>query len=1302
MTDTRPDAAQALRQRAEAMLRANAVPSPEDLATLTPDDLCKLLHELRVHQIELTMQNEELRRAQAETDAARARYFDLYDLAPVSYCTLSETGLILEANLTATHLLGVPKSALIKQPFTRFIVKDDQDRYYFHRQQLLRTGAESPRAEPSGDSPGCELRMVKADGTTFWARLEAIPEWDSVRPGATPRSRVILNDISERKALEAVRDEALNRLQKIACRVPGMLYQYRLRPDGSSCFPYVSDAVSSILYVSPEDVREDASNAFAMVHPDDLADLVASIQTSAQALTSWQCEYRVRFADGTDRWLSGNALPEREADGSVLWHGFINDVTERKQAEETIARSAEENRILLNSIQTQIWYLSDDHTYGAVNKAHAEFNGLKIEDMAFKNIYDFFPEDVVEVCRQGNVAVFTTGKPVRSEEWMPHVTGGRRLLSILKSPKSRADGTVEYVVCAAEDITEQRRAEDALREQRDFSESLIDTLQRREQSLEENRQALADVLDNASIHIWAFDGIRYSYLNKAYYDFTGLRTDQELALETWTQFVHPDDLASAGAVWQDASAAKTTHDNYFRLRHVGGEYHDFWCHAVPIFDRNGEFTHFQGFNVDITDRKQAESRQRLAASVFTHASEGIMITTADGTIIDVNDAFTRITSYAREEVLGRNPRLLTSGQQGCEFYESMWRSLREDGHWSGELWNRRKNGDVFAAWQTINAVRDPQGNTQHYVSLFSDITALKEHECQLEHLARYDLLTALPNRGLLADRLHQAMAQTLRRTQLLGLAYLDLDGFKDINDHHGHATGDQVLIAVAERMQSVLREGDTLARLGGDEFAVVLVDLTDIDASVTLFNRLLAATAEPLRIGDLIVRVSVSIGATFYPQADEVSGDQLLRQADQAMYQAKQFGKNGFCLFDAEQDRNIRGHHDSLERIRQALNAREFLLYYQPKINLRTGTLMGCEALIRWQHPEHGLLAPALFLPTIENHPLAITLGDWVIETALTQMDTWRTLGLDLPVSVNVGARQLQQADFVARLRAALAAHPGIKPSSLGLEVLETSVLEDLASTSLVIEACRELGVSFALDDFGTGYSSLTYLKRLAVTQLKIDQSFVRDMLNDPEDLTIVESVLSLASAFHREVIAEGVETLEHGEMLLLLGCELAQGYGIARPMPAHEIPDWRPAAQWSNLPTLNRDDLPLLVACVEHRAWIAALDKYLSGERDIPPPLERQQCPFSTWLRAEWLIDHGRLPNLPAIDRLHGQVHALAAELLALKARNRAPEALARLAELHALRDHLLERARDHRLERMHERTRDKPAGPGSGASDV
>jgi diguanylate cyclase (GGDEF)-like protein/PAS domain S-box-containing protein len=560
------------------------------------------------------------------------------------------------------------------------------------------------------------------------------------------------------------------------------------------------------------------------------------------------------------------------------------------------------------------------------------------------------------------------------------------------------------------------------------------------------------------------------------------------------------------------------------------------------------------------EQSRAETRLHLAASVFTHAREGIVITDVQGNIIETNDVFSEITGYNREEVIGKNPRLLQSGRHAPEFYNALWRDLLNNGEWHGEIWNKRKNGEHFAAMMTISAVQDIHGVAQNYVNLFTDITPIKEHQRQLEYIAHYDALTGLPNRVLLADRLKQAIAQSNRKRDSVAVVYLDLDGFKAVNDQHGHDTGDQLLVNIAHRLKEVLREGDTLARIGGDEFIVVMVGL-DKDADYeTVLNRLLMVAAEPVVLNQHFVCVSASIGATIYPQ-DNGDADKLLRHADQAMYIAKQAGKNCYHLFDVAKDIATRNQRESIERIRIALDKKEFVLFYQPKVNMRTGHIIGAEALVRWQHPTRGLLPPAAFLPVIEDHPLSIELGDWVIDDALLQMSQWRKHNIDIPVSVNVGAMQLQQHDFTVRLAAQLAQHPDVPPDFLELEIVETSALKDIAEVAELMHSCRALGVQFAVDDFGTGYSSLTYLKRLPAELLKIDQTFIRDMLDDPDDLAIVKGVIGLANAFHRKVIAEGVETIAHGELLIPLGCELAQGYGIARPMPAADLPTW--AATW-------------------------------------------------------------------------------------------------------------------------------------------
>jgi diguanylate cyclase (GGDEF)-like protein/PAS domain S-box-containing protein len=547
---------------------------------------------------------------------------------------------------------------------------------------------------------------------------------------------------------------------------------------------------------------------------------------------------------------------------------------------------------------------------------------------------------------------------------------------------------------------------------------------------------------------------------------------------------------------------------------------------------------------------------KRAASVFSHADEGIMITDATATITEVNSTFSSITGYTSEEVLGENPKILQSGRHSPKFYVEMWDTLLTQDHWRGEIWNRRKNGEVFPVMLTISAVKNSGGFVQHYVSLCTDITAMKAYQGQLEHIAHYDVLTNLPNRVLLADRLKQAMAQSERRNESLAVAFMDLDGFKEINDNHGHNVGDELLVAVSQRMKKALREGDTLARIGGDEFIAVMLDLAHFEESQPALERLLKAAATPVNLNGDVMQVSASIGVTLYPQ-DCSDADQLMRHADQAMYVAKQEGKNCYRLFDTVQENASKTQLENIDDIRLAMKRFEFVLYYQPKVNIHTGQVIGVEALIRWQHPIRGLVQPLDFLPIIESHAISLELGEWVITSALIQISQWQNMGVNLPISVNISGYQIQQDNFATRLAALLATHPEVDPNSLELEILETSALHDISKVSATINACHELGVRFALDDFGTGYSSLTHLRHLPVQLIKIDQSFVRDMLEDADDCAIVESVIGLAKAFRRDVIAEGLETTTHGIALLQMGCQLAQGYGIARPMPAGDIPEW-------------------------------------------------------------------------------------------------------------------------------------------------
>lgn len=938
----------------------------------------------------------------------------------------------------------------------------------------------------------------------------------------------IVRDISERKRLEQEKDAALNLLQKIANRVPGMVYQFRQTPDGQNSVPFASEAIRDIFQVSPEQVQQDASILFSLIHPDDYLLVQNAIQQSAAHLSRWNIEFRVKLADGSVHWLHGNSQPQREADDSILWHGFISDITERKR-NEAIFQALFQQSSFLAGILDQQGRLID------VNNTALQVINATREDV----LGQYFPHT----------------------PWWSNPQDRVRLLELLNTAYQGRAGSFEATHTKA-------------------------------------------------------DG---SHINVIF-------------------------------------------------------------NAMPIYHENG--LNLAVIGLDITERKAIEDKLQLVASVFTHAGEGILITDANGRIIDVNQAFCDITGYERGDVLGQKPSLLSSGRHNQDFYQEMWRHLTDSGEWYGEIWNRRKNGEVYPEMLNISAVKDAEGRTRNYVALFADITPLKSHERELEHIAHYDALTGLPNRVLLADRLHQAMAQAHRNSQALAVVFLDLDGFKAINDSHGHEMGDHLLLILAKRMKQTLREIDTLSRLGGDEFVAVLLNLADIDACAPMLQRLLEAASELVKVDHVMLQVSASLGVTFYPQNDDVDADQLLRQADQAMYQAKLAGKNRYHLFDPALDNSVRYYHESVDRIRQALANDEFVLYYQPKVNMRTGEIVGVEALIRWQHPEKNLMLPNAFLPVIEEHPLAVEIGEWVLDTALRQISDWQAVGLTIPVSVNISARHLQEERFVERLRELLAAHPAVNPGNLELELLESSAFENIRQVSDIMEACRDIGVLFTLDDFGTGYCSLTYLKQLPVSMLKVDQSFVRDMLDDPDDLAILDGVLGLALAFGCKVIAEGVETFDHGKILLQLGCELAQGYGIARPMPGEQVlqwsADWQTHQSWRGLTAMRRTDLPLLFARAWHQAWFSKLELYLDGKLKSAPQLHSHQCQLGQWLDIAGTQHYVDAPQFQAIYRLHQSMHVRAIEICRLHEGGQTTEASSKLLELSAMRDDLLERLSD------------------------
>ena len=770
----------------------------------------------------------------------------------------------------------------------------------------------------------------------------------------------------------------------------------------------------------------------------------------------------------------------------------------------------------------------------SVNSGAGEIFDAGSHSELLSNLDRLFDDASLTVFREEIIAFCRGAREFEAEAEQLTLTGDTIFTTVRAALLPGHEADWRRVIVVIEDITKRKKAQ---------------------RQLEDTFNQLKLAVDSAQLGVWRLDltNTRLDW-NDQQLAIYGLRAEQfDHSIEAWRSRVLPDDLASADAGFWRVQGGGSIKDVEFRIRRPDGEIRYISASGTAITAEDGQLTELIGINADVTEERRKEERLRQAATVFSSTAEGVTITELDGTIIDVNEAFTEITGYAADEVIGQTPSLLQSGRHDADFYRAMWRALEETGQWRGEIWNRRKDGSLYPQLLTVSAVREQDGEPTGYVGVFTDITRIKRSEERLDHLAHHDPLTDLPNRLLLMERLGQSIRHAARHQSMLAVVFVDLDRFKTVNDSLSHTAGDQLLQQVARRFVELVRADDTVARLSGDEFILLLEGAGNADQVTTAITKLMSAFDAPFELEVGEVRITASMGVALYPQ-DGTDAATLLRNADAAMYRAKDEGRDSYHFYTKELTTSAFEHLFLENALRYALQREEFQLAYQPQIDLQTGKCVAVEVLLRWEHPEQGTISPDRFIPIAEQSGLIRGIGQWVLQTACAQGKAWLDQGLPFEhLAVNVAGPQVQDPAFADQVQSVLEA-TGLPARRLELEVTEGFVMHRAPGSIRQLQQIRAKGIEIAIDDFGTGYSSLSYLKQLPIDTLKIDQSFVREIPHDTNDMAISAAVVAMAGELGLKTVAEGVETIAQAHFFRDHGCRLAQGYFFSEPLSADQL----------------------------------------------------------------------------------------------------------------------------------------------------
>ncbi|WPL18546.1 Bacteriophytochrome cph2 [Thiorhodovibrio winogradskyi] len=1127
--ETDIEQAYTVRERALQALRDGRFDLAEEVLARGELKLETVVENLRIYHAELLIQNEELRRSEGEREEALGRFTTFFNSLPIAELIVDAQGLIMDANPEASRVFALKPTHLHQHFFVRLV--DEKD-----RGQVIQAWS-----------------RLDTDQTVMLAGLRFRGDGDELFVGDLHVARLSLERDNRRRFLCAVLDRTEEDKQRRDLntayeRLRDSEERYRVLAEFSPDWEYWSSTEGDFLYVSPaceqvtgfpaEDFLEDANLLKRLIHTDDQSNWLVHFNRECMepADTQQRLEFRLFDRNGGLHWIEHVCAPVSMGDGRQLGRRGVNrDITERKLAEDARARSDALLRAMGRMARVGGWELDAASGQMLWTDSTREIHQVRGNyEPSLVQAIGFFDPQYRDEVQHAIERALREGVAFSLEARLSTAKGQPLWVKLAGDPVY-LDGEVTKLIGSLQDITERVEADQALREHELQYRALFE-------SASEGMSLLVDG--------------RFIKFNQAalrmlgYQDESALLGRRPWELSPATQSDGESSLAKAKVLIAQTLATGSTQTDWYHQREDG---------STITVELNLSRIELQGKPAllaawrDMTSERAAREREVRSQTVFEKTSEGIVFTDAKTRVLMVNPAFTEITGYGENEVLGETPRLLQSGRHDKAFYQAMWASINETGSWRGEFWNRRKSGEIYPQQSTISAVHNDAGELTGYIGVFGDLSNLRRSEEALYQLAHHDVLTGLPNRSLLRASLEQSLARARRGETLLALLFFDLDLFKNINETLGHPVGDRLLQHVAGELQKTLGEDCLVARVGGDEFMLVAEDLTDPSDAARLAVRILNCFSEPFSADGRELFITASIGISLYP-SDGGTIEELQSHADLAMYQAKEYGRNTYRFFEATMTAGVSDRLQLESALRGALARNQMWLAYQPQISLDDESLIGVEALLRWENPELGAVSPGVFIPIAEEIGLIREIGDWVLEQAVRQLAQWDQAGVRIPrLAINLAMPQIESHELVAQVQAVLE-REGVSPERIELEVTESMLMRHLDQVRSNLEALRNMGVCLAIDDFGSGYSSLRYLKRLPIHRLKIDRSFVEHLTQDANDDAIVRAVIVLGRSLGLAVLAEGVETRAQADFLATEGCHEVQGFLFGRPVPPEDI----------------------------------------------------------------------------------------------------------------------------------------------------